>query len=221
MYNPIHSDDIIATIPALLEAASVPATVVNWGGDDPVSIEDWCTYLGELTGLEPKFEPTDQTIESVSVDLTRMHELVGPTTVPVARRVPQDGRGPPPGVAALRPAAGRGGPAWHPAGKTTSRNSPASAPAHSPPTQTSPNGRVARTADPTDPTEAESEAGQGRGRRDLRLVNDAGCPRLNGPPGRFELQPDGSTWLNENCGRQRATPSIAGPSIRDSRMNDV
>ena len=47
----------------------------------PVSIEDWCAYLGELTGLEPKFELTDQTIESVSVDLTRMHELVGPTTV--------------------------------------------------------------------------------------------------------------------------------------------
>ena len=81
VYNPIHSDDIIATIPAMLEAASVPATVVNWGGDDPVSIEDWCAYLGELTGVEPKIELTDQTLESVSVDLTRMHELVGPTTV--------------------------------------------------------------------------------------------------------------------------------------------
>jgi nucleoside-diphosphate-sugar epimerase len=82
VFNPIHSDDIIAAIPAMLDAASVPATVVNWGGDDPVSIEDWCTYLGELTGLEPKFELTDKTIESVSVDLTKMHELAGPTTVP-------------------------------------------------------------------------------------------------------------------------------------------
>ena len=28
-----------------------------------------------------KFEPTDKTIESVSVDLTRLHELAGPTKV--------------------------------------------------------------------------------------------------------------------------------------------
>ena len=31
-YNPIHEDDIIATIPKLLEAASVPAPTVNWCG---------------------------------------------------------------------------------------------------------------------------------------------------------------------------------------------
>jgi UDP-glucuronate 4-epimerase len=77
VYNPIHEDDIIAMVPALLAAASVPATVVNWGGEDAVSIEDWCAYLGELTGVEPTFQPTDRTIQSVAVDLTRMHELVG------------------------------------------------------------------------------------------------------------------------------------------------
>jgi UDP-glucuronate 4-epimerase len=82
IYNPIHEDDIVAMLPAMLAAASVPATVVNWGGDEAVSIEDWCAYLGELTGMEPTFEPTDQTIQSVTVDLTRMHELVGRTTVP-------------------------------------------------------------------------------------------------------------------------------------------
>jgi UDP-glucuronate 4-epimerase len=47
-----------------------------------VSIEDWCVYLGELTGTEATFQPTDQTIESVTVDLTRMHELVGHAHVP-------------------------------------------------------------------------------------------------------------------------------------------
>ena len=82
VYNPIHEDDIIAMVPAMLAAAAVPATVVNWGGEDAVSIEDWCTYLGELTGLEATFRPTDQTIESVTVDLTRMHELVGRANVP-------------------------------------------------------------------------------------------------------------------------------------------
>jgi nucleoside-diphosphate-sugar epimerase len=80
LYNPIHEDDLIRQIPELLDVASVPATIVNWGGD-PVSIEDWCAYLGELTGLEPKFEETPHTIGSVTIDRARMHELIGPAEV--------------------------------------------------------------------------------------------------------------------------------------------
>ena len=34
-------------VPGLLGAASVPATVVNWGGDEAASIEEWCGYLSE------------------------------------------------------------------------------------------------------------------------------------------------------------------------------
>jgi nucleoside-diphosphate-sugar epimerase len=82
VYHPIHQDDILALLPGLLAAATTPATTVNWGGDEAVSIEEWCGYLAELTGLEARFEPTDQTIDSVQIDLTRMHQLVGTTTVP-------------------------------------------------------------------------------------------------------------------------------------------
>jgi nucleoside-diphosphate-sugar epimerase len=81
VYHPLHERDIARIVPALLGAASVPATVVNWGGDTPVSIEEWCTYLAELTGVEARFEPTAHTIDSVQLDLSRMHELVGPTLV--------------------------------------------------------------------------------------------------------------------------------------------
>ena len=79
-FNLIHEDDYIAQIPALLEAASVPATVVNWGGA-AVSIEDWCARLGELTGLEPKLHYTENTLRRLPLDLTRMHELIGPARV--------------------------------------------------------------------------------------------------------------------------------------------
>ena len=81
VYRPIHEDDIVATIPALLDAAALPPTIVNWGGEEAVSIEAWCTYLGELTGLTPRFEPTDATIESVNADTTKLQELAGPTSV--------------------------------------------------------------------------------------------------------------------------------------------
>ena len=36
-YSPIHYDDINAHVEALLGAASVPATIVNWAGDVPVT----------------------------------------------------------------------------------------------------------------------------------------------------------------------------------------
>ena len=80
-FNPIHEDDIVAQVPKLLEVASVPATTLNWAGPEPVSIEDWCLYLGELVGIMPTFAPTTATIESVRVDTARMHELIGPAQV--------------------------------------------------------------------------------------------------------------------------------------------
>lgn len=82
VYHPLHEEDIFGMIPSLLAAARVPATVVNWGGDEGVSIEAWCGYLSELTGIEARFEPTASTIDSVQIDLSRMHALVGTTTVP-------------------------------------------------------------------------------------------------------------------------------------------
>ena len=81
-YNPIHDDDIVAMIPGLLAAASVPATILNWGGDDVVSVEEWCAYLGGLVGVEPTFETSAEALPSVAVDLTELHRVVGHSTVP-------------------------------------------------------------------------------------------------------------------------------------------
>ncbi len=80
-YNPIHEDDIIATIPKLLEVASVPATTVNWSGDQTVSIQEWCGYLGSLVGKEPIFEESEQALRGNPTDNARMRELIGGTTV--------------------------------------------------------------------------------------------------------------------------------------------
>lgn len=76
-YNPIHQNDIIAAIPKLLEAASVPAITLNWAGDQIVSIQEWCAYLGTLIGREPVFEESEQALRGNPVDVTRMHEIVG------------------------------------------------------------------------------------------------------------------------------------------------
>lgn len=81
LYNPIHEDDILAMVPRLLAIASVPATVINWGGSEAVGIEEWSAWLGALTGREPQFATTERTIGPVTIDVGRMHERVGPTRV--------------------------------------------------------------------------------------------------------------------------------------------
>ncbi len=81
VYHPIHEDDIIGMVPGLVAAASVPALTVNWGGDETVSIEEWCGYLAELTGAPANLASTKDTIDSVDIDLSLMHERVGTTTV--------------------------------------------------------------------------------------------------------------------------------------------
>jgi nucleoside-diphosphate-sugar epimerase len=81
VYSPIHSDDIIRQIPLLLDAASVPATTVNWAGPDVVSVQEWCAYLGDLVGKQPTFVEDPMALPSVATDVTRMEELIGPARV--------------------------------------------------------------------------------------------------------------------------------------------
>ncbi len=82
-YSPIHYDDINAQIPALLDAASVPATIVNFAGDTPVSVQQWCAYFGELLGVSPQVDM--QPVPGASVgsvgDHTKRTSITGPCTV--------------------------------------------------------------------------------------------------------------------------------------------
>jgi len=80
-YNPLHADDYIEKIPYLLAAASPEVTTMNFGGSQRVSIEDWCGYIGELTGLEPVFQDNPKAFGSLCIDLERMHALIGATSV--------------------------------------------------------------------------------------------------------------------------------------------
>lgn len=80
-YNLLHVDDYIEKIPYLLGAATVGVTTTNFGGSQRTSIEQWCAYISELTGLEPTFNENPQAFGSLSIDTTIMHELIGETRV--------------------------------------------------------------------------------------------------------------------------------------------
>lgn len=93
-YNPIHEDDYFEKMIGLLDHAASPPELVNWCGSQTVSAEQWCEYMAELLGVEPKFVHIDQMIPGTPSDPGHMHELVGPTGVDWKegmRRLVEDG----------------------------------------------------------------------------------------------------------------------------------
>ena len=80
-YNLLHADDYIEKIPYLLAAATPQVTTVNFGGSQPTSVEQWCQYITELTGFEPVFNKTPTAFGSLAIDTTKMHDLIGETSV--------------------------------------------------------------------------------------------------------------------------------------------
>lgn len=81
LFNPVDIDDLARTVPALLDAATVPATITNWAGEEQVDLEEWCAYLAGRCGLTATFEVTDSTIGGVTVSTERMRSLCGPSEV--------------------------------------------------------------------------------------------------------------------------------------------
>jgi nucleoside-diphosphate-sugar epimerase len=81
-YNPIYEDDYVELGIRAMEVADIPPVVVNWSGSETVSIEEYCTYLGELVGVDPVFEYSADAHTPLWPDVTRMHEVLGKTKVP-------------------------------------------------------------------------------------------------------------------------------------------
>jgi nucleoside-diphosphate-sugar epimerase len=75
--RPIFESDCAQLGVAALEAGRVPPLVVNWCGDDVISVEDYCSYMGELIGRKAVFEYTTDAWCSLVPDTTLMHEVLG------------------------------------------------------------------------------------------------------------------------------------------------
>ncbi len=86
-HSPIHIDDMCRQIEPLLNAASVPATIVNWGGDEVVSGQDWCAMVAQWSG-----KPARTGVRSFpgatmgnSVDTSRRRAITGPCEIAFAQ----------------------------------------------------------------------------------------------------------------------------------------
>jgi nucleoside-diphosphate-sugar epimerase len=82
-YSPIHYDDINAQVEPLLDAATVPATIVNWAGDEPVTVQQWSSYFGALLGVEAQV--VTEVVPGASLgsvgDHTKRSAITGPCRV--------------------------------------------------------------------------------------------------------------------------------------------
>lgn len=87
-YSPIHQDDIDAQLLPLLGAASVPATIVNWCGDDVVTVQEWCAEAAAIVGRS--YDSLDEVVVAAEVpgatrggvgDTTLRRSITGPCQV--------------------------------------------------------------------------------------------------------------------------------------------
>ncbi len=79
---PIHEDDIYNQTSGLLAAASIPASISNWGGDEPVDIAELCRFIAEQLGKGVSFVESDDGIHHYRLDPARRTELAGASKVP-------------------------------------------------------------------------------------------------------------------------------------------
>ncbi|WP_404477543.1 NAD-dependent epimerase/dehydratase family protein [Novosphingobium sp. BL-52-GroH] len=77
----IHTDDIARFMPGFWAAASVPATVVNLGGDEVVTMPEYMGYVSEITGLPVDFVRSPTTRDTYVSDPAKRKALVGATQV--------------------------------------------------------------------------------------------------------------------------------------------
>ncbi len=75
----VHNSDVVEWVEPLLGAASVPATIVNWTGDDYVDEREMCEYMARIALLDVEFieDPTAGYYAGVA-DPTRRRAITGP-----------------------------------------------------------------------------------------------------------------------------------------------
>lgn len=86
MHTPLYEDDYVEKTIAAASIAKIGAEVVNVGGSEAVTTQDYCRMAGEMVGKEPIFVETG-TSWPIWADTTKMEQLLGPSKVSVREGV--------------------------------------------------------------------------------------------------------------------------------------
>ena len=95
VHTPLYEDDYVEKTIAAAGIARVGAEIVNLGGTEAVTTQDYCEMAGELLGKRPIFVENSKAWP-IWADTTKMVELLGPNKVSVregVRRVVESSHG--------------------------------------------------------------------------------------------------------------------------------
>jgi nucleoside-diphosphate-sugar epimerase len=87
--SPIHTDDLARQTPLLWDAAAVDPAIVNWAGDETISVRDMMDYISALTGVPVRYQPSDVTRATFVSDNTRRRALIGDCSVSWREGIPK------------------------------------------------------------------------------------------------------------------------------------
>jgi nucleoside-diphosphate-sugar epimerase len=94
VHTPLYEDDYVEKTIAAAGIAKAPAEIVNVGGTEAVTTQDYCRMAGELLGKEPIFVENSKSWP-IWADTTKMVQLMGPNRVSMregVRRVIEAGQ---------------------------------------------------------------------------------------------------------------------------------
>jgi UDP-glucuronate 4-epimerase len=86
VHTPLYEDDYVAKTIAAAGIAKVGAEIVNVGGTEAVTTQEYCQMAGEILGKEPVFVENSKAWP-IWADTSKMVKLLGPNTVTVREGV--------------------------------------------------------------------------------------------------------------------------------------
>lgn len=93
VHTPLYEDDYVEKTIAAARVAKAPAEIINIGGTEPVTTQDYCEMAGELLGKTPTFVDNSKAWP-IWADTSKMVALLGPCRVSMregVRRVVEAG----------------------------------------------------------------------------------------------------------------------------------
>lgn len=93
VHTPLYEDDYVEKTIAAASIAKTPAEIINIGGVEAVTTQEYCQIAGEILGKEPIFVENSRSWP-IWADTTKMVKLLGPSKVSVRegiRRVIESG----------------------------------------------------------------------------------------------------------------------------------
>jgi nucleoside-diphosphate-sugar epimerase len=82
VHTPLYEDDYVEKTAAAVGIAKVGGEIINVGGTEPVTTQEYCQMAGEILGKEPVFVDNSKAWP-IWADTTKMVELLGPNKVPI------------------------------------------------------------------------------------------------------------------------------------------